>query len=136
MTLSSSASPTHGLRDYPSGIAGGLVVLLILALALLAPLLPLADPLALDLKQKLVSPCALHIMGTDQAGRDILSRIVWGSRESLLIAVGAVSFGSIVGVTLGLIAGYMNGTALEVVIARFFDILFSIPMLVLAVALI
>jgi peptide/nickel transport system permease protein len=123
------------LRAYPSGVAGGLIVGGMVIFGILAPLLPLGDPLALDLSQRLVPPNFEHFLGTDQAGRDILSRIVWGSRESLMIAAGAVSFGALFGVTLGLVAGYMNGTVLEIIITRCFDILFSIPLLVLAIAL-
>ena len=123
------------LRTYPSGIVGALIIGSMVICGILAPTLPLKNPLALDLSQRLMAPSFEHLLGTDQAGRDMLSRIVWGSRESLVIAAGAVSFGALFGVTLGLLAGYMNGTVLEIVITRCFDVLFSIPLLVLAIAL-
>ncbi len=112
-----------------------MLVGVVAALALLAPILPIRDPLALDLGHRLAAPGQLHLLGTDQAGRDVLSRIIWGSRESLQIALSAVLLGCLFGVTLGLIAGYKNGSILEMVITRCFDVLFSIPLLVLAIAL-
>ncbi len=112
-----------------------MLVGVVAALALLAPILPIRDPLALDLGHRLAAPGAHHLLGTDQAGRDVLSRIIWGSRESLQIALSAVLLGCLFGVTLGLIAGYKNGSILEMVITRCFDVLFSIPLLVLAIAL-
>lgn len=124
------------LRRYPSGIMGLLLVGSIGLAGLLAPLLPLANPLTLNLAQRLAPPGAGHLLGTDQYGRDLLSRIIWGSRELLAISVGAVAVGSVIGVTLGLIAGYRSGTLFEVVVMRCFDVLFSIPLLVLAIALI
>ncbi len=136
MTDSANAmSRRSWIRTFPSGVVGLVLVGAIAILGILAPLLPIADPLALNLGRRLVPPSLEHLLGTDQAGRDVLSRIIWGSRESLLIAFGAIACGSLLGVTLGLIAGYKNGTLLEVAITRCFDILFSIPLLVLAIAL-
>lgn len=121
---------------HPSGLVGLLVVAAVMFAAMLAPALAPADPLALDLTARLAPPSAAHLLGTDQAGRDLLSRIIWGSRGSLLISFGAVLAGSLVGVALGLIAGYKNGSFLELAITRVFDVLFSIPLLILAIALI
>jgi peptide/nickel transport system permease protein len=124
------------VRRFPSGALGLLLVGITAVCGLLAPWLAPADPLALDLNARLMPPGAAHLLGTDQAGRDLLSRIIWGSRESLLISFGAVSLGSAVGVTLGLVAGYKSGSVLEQVIMRTFDLLFSVPLLILAIALI
>jgi peptide/nickel transport system permease protein len=124
------------IRRHPSGFIGLLFVGTSVLAALLAPLLAPADPLALDLGARLVPPNSIHLLGTDQAGRDLLSRIIWGSRESLLISSGAVSLGLAIGVTLGLVAGYKSGSLVEVAIMRMFDVLFSIPLLILAIALI
>jgi peptide/nickel transport system permease protein len=123
-------------RRYPSGAIGFVLLGITGLTGALAPLLAPADPLALDLGSRLLPPNSVHLLGTDQAGRDLLSRIIWGSRESLLIAFGAVALGSSIGVTLGLIAGFKSGSLLELVIMRTFDILFSIPLLILAIALI
>jgi peptide/nickel transport system permease protein len=135
--VSETSKPTFlgRMRAYPSGTVGLALVGSIAILGLLAPVLPIRDPLALDLGQRLAQPGLGHLLGTDQAGRDVLSRIIWGSRESLLIALSAVLFGCLFGVTLGLIAGYKNGSILEMIITRCFDILFSIPLLILAIAL-
>jgi peptide/nickel transport system permease protein len=124
------------LGQYSSGVAGLVLLGAMVLVALLAPFAAPSDPLALDLASKLLPPSSDHLLGTDQAGRDLLSRIIWGARESLLIAFGSVFFGTLFGVSLGLIAGYKQGTVIEHVITRVFDLFFSIPMLVLAIALI
>jgi peptide/nickel transport system permease protein len=124
------------LGQYSSGVAGLVLLGAMVLVALLAPFAAPSDPLALDLASKLLPPSSDHLLGTDQAGRDLLSRIIWGARESLLIAFGSVFFGTLFGVSLGLIAGYKQGTVIENVITRVFDLFFSIPMLVLAIALI
>jgi peptide/nickel transport system permease protein len=124
------------IRRFPSGALGFLLVGITALCGLLAPWIAPADPLLLDLGARLLPPSAAHLLGTDQAGRDVLSRIIWGSRESLLISFGAVSLGCAIGVTLGLIAGYKSGSAVELLIMRTFDVLFSIPLLILAIALI
>lgn len=125
-----------GLRRHSSGILGIALLASIGLAGALAPYVAPMDPLELDLGSRLTAPEAGHLFGTDQAGRDLLSRVIWGSRESLSIAFGAVALGSAVGVTLGLIAGFRQGTVLETIIMRTFDVLFSIPLLVLAIALI
>src|ERR1051326_5745515 len=94
------------IRRFPSGALGLLLVALVASASVLAPWLAPFDPLALDLGARLLPPGAAHLFGTDQAGRDLLSRIIWGGRESLLIAFGAVLVGCAVGLTLGLVAGY------------------------------
>lgn len=124
------------VRRHSTGMIGFALLAFIGLAGVLAPFVAPKDPLELDLAARLTPPGAEHLLGTDQAGRDLLSRIIWGSRESLFIAFGAVALGLLVGVTLGLIAGFRQGTLLETVIMRTFDILFSIPLLVLAVAVI
>jgi peptide/nickel transport system permease protein len=119
---------------HPSGAVGLGLITLVLMAGILAPILPIADPNALNLAHRLQAPGGEFLLGTDQAGRDLLSRIVWGSRESIVIALGAVGLASLLGVTLGLIAGYWNGSLVEMVITRVFDMLFSVPLLVLAIA--
>lgn len=119
-----------------SGRIGLVMVGAILLVALFAPWLAPHNPLAVDLTSKLQAPSAQFLLGTDQAGRDVASRIIWGSRYSLGIALAAVLVGSIVGITMGLIAGYLSGRWVEVLILRTFDLLFSIPMLVLSIAVI
>jgi peptide/nickel transport system permease protein len=127
---------TSVIRRHPSGALGLLLVGIAGLVGLFAPWVAPFDPLALDLAARLAPPGASHLLGTDQAGRDLLSRIIWGSRESLLISFGAVAIGCTFGVSLGLLAGYKSNSALEAVVMRTFDVLFSIPLLILAIALI
>lgn len=127
---------TSDLRRHSSGVIGLSLLAIVGVGAAFAPIVAPRDPLELDLAARLTAPGAQHLLGTDQAGRDLLSRIIWGSRESLLIAFGAVGFGLVFGVTLGLVAGFRQGTLLETIIMRTFDVLFSIPLLILAVAVI
>lgn len=129
-------TPLSALRRHLSGLMGGVLLAAIAIAGALAPLVAPMDPLKLDLAARLSVPGGNHLLGTDQAGRDMLSRIIWGSRESLSIAFGAVAVGLGFGVTLGLVAGFRQGTLLETVIMRTFDVLFSIPLLVFAVAVI
>jgi peptide/nickel transport system permease protein len=105
-------------------------------MAILAPFVAPYDPIAVDLDSKLVPPSAGHLMGTDQSGRDILSRVIWGSRVSLEIGILAVAIGLAGGVTLGTIAGYYSGKMIEQIIMRTVDGLFSIPLLIWAIAVI
>lgn len=104
--------------------------------ALFAPWLAPLDPLAVDLAHRLEPPSWQFLLGTDQAGRDLASRVIWGSRHSIVIALSAVAIGSFLGIGLGLIAGYLSGTFVESLIMRLFDLIFSIPMLVWSIAII
>ncbi|MGE0278529.1 MAG: ABC transporter permease [Nitrospiraceae bacterium] len=115
----------------------GLVIVgLIGLLATFAPWLAPMDPLAVDLAHRLEPPSWQFLLGTDQAGRDLASRVIWGSRHSIVIALAAVAIGSFFGIGLGLIAGYLSGTFVESIIMRLFDLIFSIPMLVWSIAII
>ena len=104
-------------------------------MALLAPWIAPYDPLAVDLARKLTPPSAEHWMGTDQTGRDIFSRIIWGARPSLTVGVLAVTIGALGGVAIGLTAGYARGWW-EQVSMRTMDGLASIPLLIWAIAVV
>ncbi|MCD6732443.1 MAG: ABC transporter permease [Burkholderiaceae bacterium] len=112
------------------------MVVVIAMTALVAPMLGIRSPIEVDLANKLRSPGSTFLLGTDQAGRDLASRIVWGSRYSISIALASIGVGSLFGVSLGLIAGCLNGTLAERLITRLFDLMFSIPMLVWSIAII
>lgn len=118
------------------GAAGAAIVLAMVLAALLAPVLAPYDPLQVSLQEKLQPPSRTHLMGTDQAGRDILSRALWGGRVSLQVGVLAVIIGLIGGVVLGTLAGFYGGTLVEQAIMRLVDALFSIPLLVWAIAVV
>jgi peptide/nickel transport system permease protein len=104
-------------------------------MAVLAPLLAPYDPLAIDLAAKLSPPSVAHWMGTDQAGRDILSRVMWGGRPSLTVGILAVLLGAICGIAVGLTAGYFGGLW-EQAAMRTMDALAAIPLLIWAIAMV
>src|SRR5262245_39111325 len=104
-----------------------LAVIAVVLGAALAPVLPLLDPDAVDTPHRLRPPLSPgHVLGTDEFGRDLLSRLVWGARVSLLAGVGAAGGAMVVGVALGIAAGYYTGWV-ETVIMRLTDILMAFP---------
>lgn len=109
-------------------------VALVFLLAATADWLPLADPAAMDLINRLATPSATHFLGTDAFGRDILTRVIFGARASLTIGLGAALGGVLVGGALGLIAGYFRGWMERITVASM-DVLFAFPPLVLALAI-
>ena len=114
-------------------IAFGIIFLIVL-LAASAPLLPIADPNATSWTVLRKAPSASHWLGTDEIGRDILSRMIWGARASLLAGVISVVIAVAVGVPFGLVSGYFGGWT-DQIIQRLTDALLSMPFLVLAIAL-
>lgn len=111
---------------------------IILAIALLAALFPTLlathDPLALDMVNKLQGPSSAHILGTDELGRDLWSRIVYGSRVSMSVGLGSATLAMIIGVPLGLIAGFKGGIV-DSIIMRVMDAFMSFPSIMLAMLL-
>jgi peptide/nickel transport system permease protein len=129
-----SAALTALLRD-PMGLMGLGLVGMFVAMAVAAPLLAPYDPLALDVRAKLQPPTWAHWLGTDQLGRDTLSRLIYGARTALSIALTATGIAGIVGALLGLIAGY-GPRWLDAVLVLIFDSLNSLPMMMFALAII
>jgi peptide/nickel transport system permease protein len=119
--------------NVPALIGTGIVVFFVL-LAVLAPVLPIPSPTATDWGKIRLAPSAMHWLGTDEIGRDILSRMIWGARASLLAGVVSVAIAVLVGVPFGLIAGYFGGWT-DSIIARITDALLAMPFLILAIAL-
>jgi peptide/nickel transport system permease protein len=117
-----------------AAIAGLAVVLFFIVLALLAPLLSPYDPLATNWAVVRKAPSALHLFGTDEIGRDVLARIIWGARASLLAGLVSVSLALAVGVPIGLLSGYVGGIV-DGILMRMIDAMLSIPFLILAIAL-
>jgi peptide/nickel transport system permease protein len=111
-----------------------LVFAAIVLVAFLAPVLGLADPAAQSLLLALHGPSGAHWLGTDQLGRDILSRLVWGTRTTILAAALATAIAGAIGVPLGLLAAYRRGVV-ESVINRFADGVLTLPALVLLLAI-
>lgn len=117
-----------------SAVIGLAIVLLFVVLAVFAPWIAPYDPVASDWLNVRKAPSAMHWMGTDDLGRDVLSRVVYGAQASLLAGLIAVSIAILAGLPLGLIAGYFGGW-LDSVISRCTDALLACPFLVLAIAL-
>lgn len=111
-----------------------ILVLFFILTAIFAPLLTPYEPNKQDLTAILQKPSASHWLGTDEAGRDVLTRIFYGARTSLIIGVVSVLISAVAGVTLGLVSAYYGGL-LNTVISRFIDVLMSLPSLMLALAL-
>jgi peptide/nickel transport system permease protein len=118
-----------------AAMAGGLIVLTFVVVALLAPVLAPYPPLRGRLAERLQAPSAAHWLGTDELGRDLLTRILYGARISLEIQVAAVGLALVVGTLLGLVAGY-RGRAADQLIMRLLDVLMAFPGIFLALAII
>jgi peptide/nickel transport system permease protein len=115
-------------------VIGFVIILLLVIVAIFAPLLTPYDPIKVDPKNRLLQPSWSHPLGTDNTGRDTLSRIIYGARTSLAVAFGAMGIAAVAGVLMGLIAGYFGGI-IYIIFMRFIDTLMSIPMLILALFL-
>lgn len=129
------ADLAKALINNKMSLVGGSIVLLYIFLAVLAPLISPYDPYEIDLVNKLQPPSADHIMGTDDKGRDILSRILYGSQLSLAVGFVSVFIGALFGIVLGIISGYYGGWV-DTIIMRFIDVLLAFPGLLLALAIV
>ncbi len=124
------------LRRDKMAVAGAVILLVAASVSLLAPLLAPHDPIEINLSQRLLPPgTAGYLLGTDQLGRDILSRLIWGGRISLLIGFSAVMLAMGLGVIVGLLAGYFGGKT-DSVVMRFIDILMAFPAILLAITIV
>ncbi|MBN1176256.1 MAG: ABC transporter permease [Dehalococcoidales bacterium] len=115
-------------------VFGLVIVLLFLVLAMFANQIAPYDPLERNLSEALQQPSAKHLLGTDQIGRDTLSRLIYGARISLIVGVLVVTIAGGFGVVLGAIAGYFGGI-IGAIIMRLMDTLMTIPMMILALAI-
>lgn len=122
------------LAKRKSALVGLAVVLLMVSVAIFAPLLAPYDPTAQSWTAVRKAPSAAHWFGTDEAGRDILSRIIWGARASLMAGLTSVGIAMAIGVPLGLAAGFLGGFV-DGLISRFTDAMLACPFLILAIAL-
>lgn len=122
-------------RKQRLGLIGGGILCMLLLVALLAPVLAPYDPLAQDLYKRLQPPSIDHWFGTDDFGRDILSRIVYGSRISLRIGLIAISLALTGGTLFGLVAGYRGGMV-DMLIMRLMDLMLAFPSILLAIAIV
>jgi peptide/nickel transport system permease protein len=115
----------------PLPVIGLFIIVILILTAIFAPLIAPHDPYKMDILNKLQPPNREHLLGTDSLGRDTLSRIIYGSRTSLIVGISAIGISTIIGLTLGLIAAFFGG-ALYHIIMRFIDALMAFPMLLLA----
>lgn len=122
------------LKSNKSALIGFAIVIFFVVVAVLAPVLPIPDPTATDWGAVRKAPSAAHWLGTDEIGRDELSRMIWGAQASLLAGVVSVMITVAVGVPIGLIAGYFGGWT-DQIISRVTDALLATPFLILAIAL-
>ena len=121
------------LRKHPSVAIGGFLLLLMIFIAVFAPLLWTVDPTAISTARRTRMPSELYWFGTDMLGRDVYSRVVYGARVSLLVGFSVAVLSSIIGLTIGLFAGFVRWA--DGIIMRIIDGMMSIPPILLAIAL-
>jgi peptide/nickel transport system permease protein len=122
------------MKRNRSALAGLIIVLFFTILAIAAPILPIPDPVATSWGAIRKAPSAAHWLGTDDLGRDILSRMIWGAQASLMAGVFSVVIAVVIGVPFGLISGYFGGWV-DMVISRITEALLAMPFLIMAIAL-
>lgn len=122
------------LSRNPSAVAGFVIIVSMVLIALTAPLIAPYDPIRISLSERLSSPSLRHLFGTDEMGRDILSRVMYGARISLRIGVLVIAIAGGLGALIGAVAGYL-GRQTDNLIMRIMDVILSFPPLVLAMAM-
>ena len=115
-------------------IIGSVIIILLVIAAIFAPFLAPYDPYQVDMNASLLNSTPTHLLGTDSIGRDTLSRLIYGSRTSLLVGIISVSIAGILGTSLGLIAGYFGGITYAIIM-RGMDTLMSLPVILLAIVI-
>jgi peptide/nickel transport system permease protein len=123
------------VRESRSATVGAAIVLALVLAALFAPLITGYDPYKMEIAIRLEPPSPAHILGTDNYGRDLYTRLVYGARVSLVVGLGSVALALVIGVTVGLIAGYVRG-GVDLAIMRVVDVVLAFPSILLALALI
>jgi peptide/nickel transport system permease protein len=116
-------------------VIGAVIVLLLITVSLLAPFIAPYDPTAIDVYNVLSPPGKSHLLGTDDLGRDLLSRIIWGSRVSLKVGFVAVGIAIMIGIVIGSVAGFYGGKV-DAILMRFVDIMLAFPTFFLILAVI
>lgn len=129
------AALTGFARRRPLGAIGAVVVLVMMSVALTASVIAPYDPLTVDFGAMLAAPSGIHWLGTDAYGRDVLSRLIYGSRTALIVGFGAAFVGASAGVVLGVASAYFGGR-IDLILQRFMDIFISFPLIILALAMV
>jgi len=117
-------------RSNPTTMIGALICLVIIISAVFAPWLAPFDPTEQEIMSRLQPPGGEYLLGTDQFGRDILSRLMWGGRISLTVSLGAIAAAMVIGGTIGLVSGYIGGK-FDLFVMQVMDVLLSFPSLIL-----
>lgn len=118
------------LRHNPMTVLGALLCLAIVMAAVLAPWIAPHDPADQDIIARLAPPGGDYSLGTDQFGRDILSRLLWGARISLTVSLGAITVAMVIGGVIGMVSGYIGGS-FDLIVMQVMDVLLSFPSLIL-----
>jgi peptide/nickel transport system permease protein len=121
-------------RKKPLGAVGGGIMLAMVVVAIFAAQLATHDPISTSASATLAPPSAEHLLGTDHLGRDTYSRLIWGTRVSLIVGVASTLLGSFLGGVIGLLSGYFGGK-FDLITQRLLDILQGLPLLVLALVM-
>jgi len=129
----------NAVRDFcvqrPLGAAGALIIVVMVVLAATANVLAPYDPLATDYAAMLAAPSASHWLGTDAFGRDVLSRLIYGSRTALMVGLGASLIGATFGSVIGVASAHFGGRV-DLVVQRIVDVFFAFPVIILALAVV
>jgi peptide/nickel transport system permease protein len=123
------------IRDQPLGAAGGGIVILMILSAIFAELITVYDPEQIDFEAMLVSPDWAHPLGTDNYGRDILTRVIYGARTALFVGFVAAFVGSFAGLVLGVASAYFGGN-IDLIFQRIMDVFLAFPLIILALAVV
>jgi peptide/nickel transport system permease protein len=133
------ASGSSGLgrawRKFKPSMFGGAILIIFVAIAILAPFLGLESPTEHNVQARMQAPSSEHFFGTDHFGRDLFSRVLHGTRSSLVVAFASVAFATAIGVPFGLLAGYLGG-GYDNIVMRFTDVLMAFPAILLGIGLI
>lgn len=121
-------------KDKPLGAFGGAIAIILIVLAIIAPLVATHDPELTDYRAVLAEPSTEMLLGGDQIGRDVFSRLIYGTRISLLVGILSVLFGVTIGLAVGLVSGYFGG-AVDLAAQRVMDAVMAFPALILALSI-
>lgn len=121
-------------REKPVGAAAAMVLLLMVLIAIFGPWITPQDPIANNIAARLLPPSLSYLMGTDEYGRDVLSRVIAGTRVALVVSVAAAVTGSTLGALVGITSGYL-GAKVDMIVQRFMDMIMAFPPLILAIAI-
>jgi peptide/nickel transport system permease protein len=125
----------RALLLHPSAVVGGVIVLVVVFAAVFAPAVAPYEVDARNIRARFAAPTSEHLLGTDNFGRDTLTRLLYGARVSLQVAVVAIGISSVIGVLLGALAGYLGGVA-DLAIMRVVDVFLAFPPILLALLLV